>query len=159
MELEICLKKLQRYCAYQERCHQEVRNKLNDLEIRGADKEAIIAALIEHNFLNEERFARAYARGKFRMLKWGRLKIIQGLKQKNISEYCIKKGLAEIDETDYERALVDLLEKKAENISWQPPYPPEYSGDRQEELKNKLAQYLIKKGYEAELVWSIVNKQ
>lgn len=137
-----------------------MRNKLNDLGIRGADKEAIIAALIEQNFLNEERFARAYARGKFRMLKWGRLKIIQGLKQKNISEYCVKKGLEEIDETDYERALVDLLEKKVENIKPATTLSSdEYIGDRQEELKNKLAQYLIKKGYEAELVWSMVNKQ
>ena len=85
---EDALAKLQRYCAYQDRCHQEVRTKLIDLGVFGDTLEEIITDLIKDNFLNEERFARSYARGKFRMRKWGRIKIRQELKLRKISDYC-----------------------------------------------------------------------
>ena len=84
---EDALKKLQRYCAYQDRCHQEVRSKLLDLGIYGHDLEEVIVALIEDNFLNEERFARSFTRGKLRIKHWGRNKILQELKKKNI--FCL----------------------------------------------------------------------
>jgi regulatory protein len=95
------LLKLQAYCAYQDRCHSEVRSKLLDLGIYGDDLEDIIVALIEDNFLNEERYARSYARGKFRIKQWGRLRIRRELKFRKISDYCIRKAMEEIDENDY----------------------------------------------------------
>ncbi len=95
------LQKLQRYCAYQDRCHSEVRSKLLDLGIYGDELEEIIAELITDNFLNEERFARSYARGKFNIKKWGRHRIKQELKRRQITDYCLRKAMEEIEETDY----------------------------------------------------------
>ena len=105
------LSKLQRYCAYQDRCHQEVRSKLLDLGIYGDDLEEIISDLISENFLNEERYARSYARGKFRIKRWGRMRIQQELKQRKISAYCLRKAMEEIEEEEYEQTLRTILEK------------------------------------------------
>ncbi|MEM8909985.1 MAG: regulatory protein RecX [Bacteroidota bacterium] len=143
------LVKLQRYCAYQDRCHQEVRSKLIDLGIYGHDLELVIAALISENFLNEERFACSYARGKFRIKRWGKVKIKRELVRRNISTYCISKAMEELEEEDYQMHLQVLLEQKLE----------------QERAKNefrkkaKVAQYAIRKGFEAHLVWEILNSQ
>ena len=114
---EQALQKLQRYCAYQDRCHAEVRTKLLSLGIYGDDLEEIIVELIGENYLNEERFARSYARGKFRFKCWGRIRITQELKSRRISDYLIRKALEEIDETEYRQALYDLLDKKLALIS------------------------------------------
>jgi regulatory protein len=84
--------RMQRYCAYQERCHSEVRSKLLEIGMRGTELEEVIAMLIQEGFLNEERFARLYARSKFRQVQWGRVKIELALKQKQVSDYCIRKG-------------------------------------------------------------------
>jgi len=111
------LLKAQKYCAYQERCQQEVREKLYEWGISPDMLENTIAELISENFINEERFARVFAGGKFRIKKWGRIKIEGKLKSKNISEYCIKKGLEEIDEEDYQKTLRVVMEKKAQNIN------------------------------------------
>ena len=102
---DVILNKLRHYCAYQERCHEEVRTKLLSLKVYGDGLEEIINQLISEDFLNEERFAKAYAGGKFRMKKWGRGKIIQGLKARKISDYCIKQGMSEIPEEDYQKFL------------------------------------------------------
>ena len=110
---EEALDKLQRYCAYQDRCHQEVRSKLLDLGIYGEDLEEIIVQLISDNFLNEERFARSYARGKFRIKRWGRNRIWQELQKRQISDYCLRKAMEEIDEAEYQKTLWELLEKKS----------------------------------------------
>ncbi len=147
-EQDRALRKLQKYCAYQDRCHQEVRSKLLDLKIYGEDLENIIVQLIEENFLNEERFARSYARGKFRIKKWGRIRIQQELKKRRISAYCLKKAMEEIDEEDYLKTLRGLIEKKRNLIKEKKPYL----------LKNKLAKYLQGKGYESNLVWLELNK-
>src|SRR5687768_10604150 len=88
--------KIQRYCAYQERCHQEVRGKLYEYSLFKDEVEDILTNLITEGFLNEERFAKAYAGGKFRMKKWGRLKIIHELEIKGLSKNCIHAGLKEI---------------------------------------------------------------
>ena len=148
VNIEEALKKLQRYCAYQDRCHQEVRTKLLSLKVYGDDLEEVIVALIEDNFLNEERYARSFARGKFNIRKWGRNKIKQQLKQKNVSAYCIKKGLEEIEEADYLKTLSDLVVKKEAERAYQKLelYP----------RKQKLALYLINRGYESHLVWKAV---
>lgn len=142
------LKKLQRYCAYQDRCHQEVRSKLLDLGIRGYDVENIMAELIADNFLNEERFARSYVRGKFRVKKWGRIRIKQELKKRHISAYCQKKGLTEIDEEDYQNTIYQLIEKKDNLLKEENIY----------QRKQKLAAYIIRKGYESNLVWAAINE-
>ena len=109
---EQALQKLKHYCAYQERCHSEVKEKLYHLGVWKKDHDEITAALIEENYLNEERFALAFAGGKFRLKQWGRVKIKQALKQKRVSEYCIKKALKEIDEKTYRKTLEKLATKK-----------------------------------------------
>lgn len=142
------LNAIQHYCAYQERCHSEVRNKLLELNFRGAELEEAIASLIADNFLNEERFARSYTRGKFRIKHWGRRKIVNELKKKQVSEYCIKKGLTEIDETAYAETLQSLSEKKA----------AELKGERNIWIrKQKVQRYLIQKGFEPDMIAEILK--
>lgn len=138
------------YCKYQERCQQEVRSKLYELGFKAASYvEEQIAMLIESGALNEERFARAYARGKFRMKQWGREKIKRELKMRKISDFCIKKGLSEINEEDYDNTLNKIASKKAE----------ESRADRSIlSRKQKLYRYLVQKGYERDLVTDMVNK-
>jgi len=138
------------YCKYQERCQQEVRNKLYELGFVNAGYvEEQIAMLIESGALNEERFARAYARGKFRMKQWGREKIKKELKQRKISDFCIKKALSEINEEDYDDTLNKISIKKVN----------ESRSDRSIlSRKQKLYRYLLQKGYERDLVMDQVNK-
>lgn len=142
------LQKLQRYCAYQDRCHQEVRSKLIELGIYGDDLEEIIVELIEENFLNEERFARSYARGKFRFKCWGRIKITRELKMRKISDYLIRKALEEIPETDYQQELYQFLERKLPLIKAKNDF----------ERKQKLAAYAQRRGFESEYIWQTVNE-
>ena len=141
------LTKLQRYCAYQERCHQEVRSKLLDLGIYGDDLEEIIVELIQENFLNEERFARSFARGKFRVKKFGRDRIRRELKLRKISDYCIRKAMTEIDEADYLRTLHEVIEKKSNSLN----------GEDDFVRKGKVAKYAIGRGFESQLVWEVLN--
>ncbi len=141
------LAKLQRYCAYQDRCHQEVRNKLLDLGIYGEDLEQIIVQLIEEKFLDEERFARSYVRGKFRINKWGKIRIKQELKRRNISDYCIRKGMEEISEEAYLEQAQAVIENKARLTKETDAF----------KKRKKLASYAIRRGYESEMVWSIVK--
>ena len=140
------LNKLQRYCAYQDRCHREVRTKLLKMEIYGDELEEIIAELISENFLNEERYARSFARGKFRIKAWGRTKIKRALKMRDIPPYCIKKAMEEINDGEYEQTLKELLEKKNKHLK----------EDNWYKRKNKLAQYALQKGFESELIWRIL---
>ncbi len=141
------LAKLQRYCAYQDRCHKEVRTKLLDLGIYGEALEEIIYDLIQENFLNEERYACSFARGKHRIKKWGRTKILIELKKRNISEYCIKKAMKEIEE-DYMETLERIMEKKWATIREKNIY----------KKKSKLASFLYGKGYESGIVWEMIKK-
>jgi regulatory protein len=136
------------YCAYQERSQQEVRDKLYEYGLHSDEVENLIAELIGENFLNEERFAKAYAGGKFRVKKWGRYKIRQGLKQHRISDYCQRKGMAEIDPDEYYATLLELLRKKKESLHEKDLFT----------LKNKLARYVIGKGYEQDLVWEAIKE-
>lgn len=137
------------YCKYQERCHMEVRNKLYELGCKTPEVEAIIAELIEQDVLNEERFARAIARGKFRMKSWGKQKIIQQLKFYKISDYCIKKGLSEIDEDEYERVLQQLAEKK-----WH-----EFRAEKNlQKRKYKIYRFLMQKGFDGKEINAILQK-
>ena len=146
---DVIYNKLRHYCAYQERCHEEVRTKLLSLKIYGDDLEEIINKLIEDDFLNEERFAKAYAGGKFRVKKWGRSKIINELKKRKVSAYCIKKGMEEIEEHDYIITLNKLLQSTIKK----------YDNGNDYETKNKVARYLISRGYESELVWNGIGQK
>jgi len=136
------LHKAAKFCAYQERTQQEVRNKLYEYGLNPDEVEEVICELITENFINEERFAQIYARSKFRQKKWGRIKIRQHLKQKGVSQYCIQKGLAEIEEEEYQETLLELLTKKN----------PQIKAKHFLEKKQKLSQYALSKGYELEAV-------
>lgn len=113
---EQALQKLRHYCGYQERCHREVVEKLYELGIRKKEHDAMLAALIEGGYLNEERFAIAYAGGKFRIKQWGRIKIAFALRQKQVSEYSIKKALRQIDEEAYWKTLIALTEGRYSSL-------------------------------------------
>ncbi len=139
MTQEEALAKLQRYCAYQDRCHQEVRTKLLSLKIYGDWLEEIIARLIEDDFLNEERYARSYVRGKYRIKKWGKRKILNELKLRRISPYCIKKGMTEIDPLEYRDNLYSLMEKYVRERQGKYPKP---------QLTKKVIQHAMTKGYD-----------
>jgi regulatory protein len=139
---EQALRKLHHYCAYQERCHKEVREKLWELGIRKSDHDILISSLIEDDYLNEQRFANAFAGGKFRMKQWGRVKIKYELKQKQVSEYCIKKAMKEIPEDDYTKTLHKLAKEKLESLK----------GEQHLVKKKKAMDYLLQKGFEAEKI-------
>lgn len=138
-----------RYCNYQERCHQDVRNKLYDLGARKDEVEILIAELISDNLLNEERYARAFVRGRFRMKKWGRNKILQELKLHRISDYCIKKGMTEIDGVEYESVLGQLCSKKWKELAKEA---------NQFVKKGKVYRYLLQKGYEQDMIAEAINQ-
>jgi regulatory protein len=140
-------KVLEHFCAYQERCHKEVEQKLYDLKMIPEAKEQIILHLLQHNFLNEERFSKAFVRGKFTIKKWGRIKIVNELKFRNISSYNIKTALKEINEDDYLTVLQQLAEKKLTLIKETNSF----------KKKNKLSTYLISKGFETNLVYNVSN--
>lgn len=146
---EQALQKLKHYCAYQERCHSEVKEKLYSLGVWKKDHDEIIASLIEENYLNEERFAIAFAGGKFRVKQWGRVKIKYELKQKQVSGYSIKKALKQIGEDDYRAVLKKLADEKYSSLK----------GEQYLIRKKKTIDYLIAKGYEMDLVRSVMEKE
>jgi len=142
------LEKARRYCAYDERCQQQVRDKLYEWELHSIEVEQIISQLITESFINEERFAKTFARGKFRIKKWGRVKIKYELKKHRITDYCIKSGMKEIDEKEYLKTLKELAEKKSKLIKEKHPLKKKY----------KLMTFLVQKGYENDLVRDCVEK-
>ncbi|MFV0606072.1 MAG: regulatory protein RecX [Niabella sp.] len=146
---EQALQKLKYFCAYSERCHQDVVDKLFQLGVWKKHHDEIIASLIEENYLNEERFAKNFVGGHFRQKQWGRNKIIKQLLFKNISPYCIKKGLQEIDEEAYNATLKKLFTKKWETLK----------GEKNRFIKmRKTSDYLIQKGFETDLVNGLFKK-
>jgi regulatory protein len=142
------LPKIKQYCAYQERSHSEVRDKLYSFGITKIDIDEIISKLIEDNYLNEERFAIHFAGGKFRIKHWGKVKIKYQLKQKQVSDFCIKKALAAIDNTAYKKTLYKLADAKIATLQ---------SEKNSFTRKKKLQDHLLQKGFEMELVKVIVN--
>jgi len=146
---EQALQKLKHYCGYQDRSHSEVKEKLYSLGVWKKDHDEIMAALIEENYLNEERFALAFARGKFRMKQWGRVKIKYELKQRQVSEYSIKKALKQIDEEEYMTSLKKLAEDRYASLK----------GEQYLVRKKKTIDYLMQKGYETGLIQIAMNEQ
>ncbi len=137
------------YCRYQERSHKEVRNKLYELGCNTDEVEENIMELIQADLLNEERYASAYAGGKFRMKQWGRNKIVQQLKFQQVSDYCIKKALTEIDEDDYWAAARYLAEKKKNELRTEKNHYTK---------KQKVYRYLYQKGYESNLIYETIKE-
>jgi regulatory protein len=146
--LKEATKKLEGYCAYQERCHKEVSQKLRDMNMISEAADEIIAHLIQENYLNEERFSQSYARGKFNIKKWGKNRIVNELKFRGISKYNIKTALKEIEDEDYLSTLDTLSMKRLEAIS---------ETDIQKRRK-KLADYLLYRGWESHLVYGKVKE-
>ena len=135
--------KLEYYCSYQERCHQEVVQKCYDLGMQSNEIDVIVVHLLQHNFLNEERFARSFARGKHRIKAWGKVRIVNELKQRQISSPNIKCALTEISEEEYEATFEILAEKHWNSIT-----------ERKGQKKNKkFCDYLLRKGWESNLVY------
>ncbi len=142
------LQRLRKYCAYQERCHQEVKNKLYEWGFDSEDSGRVIVQLMEERMINEERYAKAIIGGKFRQKGWGKIKIVQALKAKGIVSNLINYSMKEIDEAEYEKKLKGILLKKLDLL-------------KSETLlvkKQKLARFAISKGYESEMVWAAINE-
>ncbi|WP_281752164.1 regulatory protein RecX [Neptunitalea chrysea] len=142
------LTKMQRYCAYQDRCHKEVHEKLKGMYMIPEAIDHIIGALIEDKFLNEERFAKSFARGKFRYKKWGKKRITLELKQRDISPFLIKVALKEIPEHEYLSSFHELAEKRNLQIK----------ETNFLKRKKKLADYLLYRGWETHLVYEKINE-
>ena len=141
-------RRVERYCIYQDRCHQEVVVKLREMRMIPQAIDHIVAHLIEHDFLNEERFAKSFARGKFNIKNWGRHRIVRELKLRDISVFNIKIALREIDEEAYHEKLDLLSRKKLATIQESNLY----------KKKKKLANYLLYRGWESNLVYEKINE-
>ena len=145
--LESALGKGRKYCAYQERSQQEVRDKLYDLGLHKKEVEQGIALLIEEGFLNEQRFAIAFAGGKFRINHWGRVKIKLALKSKKVTDYCIRKALEEIPDNEYLKVMENVIRKRMKQVKYTDSIKRNYS----------VAQYMIGRGFEPELIWDVLK--
>ena len=141
-------KKLEHYCAYQERCHKEVRHKLREMRMIPEAIDVILVHLIEHNYLNEERFAQAFVRGKFRIKKWGKNRLLRELKFRQISKYSIDSAMKEIDLDDYHQTLDDLVVKRIAQVKENNIY----------KKKKKVADYLLYRGWESHLIYEKLNE-
>ncbi len=146
--VEEATRALEHFCAYQERCHKEVKKKLTDLRMIPEAQDQITLHLLQHNFLNEERFSKAFARGKFKVKKWGKIKIVNELKFKNISPYNIKTALKEIETKEYYSTLLKTAEKKLQLIKETNSY----------KKKTKLYTYLQSKGFESNLISEVLSE-
>lgn len=147
---EQALQKIRHYCGYQERCHAEVKSKLYSFGLWKKDVEAIVSQLIEEDYLNEERFAKMFAGGHFRLKQWGRIKIKHELKKKSVSEYCIKKALKEIDEAEYRKTMAKLFALKWKSLKGEKNIFTK---------KSKLTNYLLQKGYEAGVIHELLSSR
>ncbi|PQJ79883.1 regulatory protein RecX [Polaribacter porphyrae] len=141
-------RKIEQYCVYQDRCHKEVEQKMREYNLIPEAKEQILLSLLKNNFLNEERFAKSFARGKFRIKNWGKQRIIRELKFKEISTYNIKTALKEIEEKEYLETIYRITENRNAVISESNIY----------KRKQKLIGFLMRKGFESDLIYKTVNE-
>ena len=140
--------KIENYCVYQDRCHKEVEQKMWEYQLIPEAREMILLSLMKDNFLNEERFSQSYARGKFRIKSWGKLRIVRELKFRDISAYNIKTALKEIDEEEYIATIYRITENRNAVISETNIY----------KRKKKLIDFLMRKGFENGLIYKVVNE-
>ncbi|WOC40932.1 regulatory protein RecX [Polaribacter sp. HL-MS24] len=141
-------RKLELYCVYQDRCHKEVEQKMHEYQLIPEARELILLSLMKENFLNEERFSKSYARGKFRIKSWGKQRIVSALKFRDISAYNIKTALKEIDDDAYIETLYRITENRNAVISEPNIF----------KRKKKLIDFLMRKGFENELIYKVVNE-
>jgi len=141
-------KKLEHYCAYQERCHDEVIQKLRNMALNSDEIDEVVVHLIENNFLNEERFACSFARGKFRIKKWGKIRIVNELKFRTISQYNINQALKEIDEKEYLSTFHSLSE-----LTWNT-----ITEKNKLKKRKKFCDYLLRKGWESNMIYEKVKE-
>lgn len=139
--------KLMNYCAYQDRCHDDVERKMREFVLIPEAKDEILLYLMRENFLNEERFVRSFIRGKFTMKKWGRNKISQHLKQKNITDKLIKRCYDEIDEKEYLDVIAEVYRK----------YFEKQKGLKEYQKKSKTIRYLLSRGFEYEEILKVIE--
>ena len=140
-------KKLEHYCTYQERCHQEVVNKLQELGMIPLAIDTVVSKLIRDNYLNEARFAQSFARGKFRIKKWGKIRIKRELKARQVSDYNIKRGLKEIPENDYNNTFWFLFEKRKKAVDGNNPLTQ----------KKKIISYMVYRGWETQKIYEALQ--
>ena len=146
--IEDALIRLQRYCSYQDRCHQEVHQKLKDMRMIPEAIDTIMASLISDDYLNESRYATSYVRGKFKIKKWGKYRLISQLKKKGLSKYTINQAISEINKDEYFHVFHDLAEKRFNSL-----HEP-----NKLKKKKKLADYLLYRGWESHLVYDKVRE-
>jgi regulatory protein len=142
------LEKLRKYCAYQERSHADVNQKMWDLKLPMEWRDDIVLSLIKENFLNEERFARTYARGKFNIKKWGKVKIMEGLKKHQVSKKCIQLGLTEIDDENYFKVLRQTIEDKRSSLKEK----------NQWKRRSAIYRFATQRGFESSLINEVLNE-
>ena len=140
--------KIQHYCAIQDRCQWEVERKLQEYGLDDYVVDSLLVDLILEKYINEQRFSESFCRGKFRIKKWGRIKIKNELKKKNISENCIQIGLKQIESSEYSIVLENLYIKKKDTLK----------DKNQFTRKGKIVKYLLQKGFESNLIWELINK-
>ena len=141
------LDKMAKYCAYQERCVKDVRDKLKTYDIPQEDRDKILVFLLDNRFVNDERFAKSFVRGKVNQSGWGMNKIRFHLMQKGITKELIDEALGQTDEEVYRQRLIDILKTKSKTVKAETDY----------EKKRKLAAYAMQKGFEGSLVWEVVK--
>ncbi len=147
-DINIAIERIKNYCALQDRCQWDVIQKLREWGLQQATKDHILEILITDKFIDEERFSTSFCRGKFRIKNWGKRKIINELKRKQISSICINTGLKEIDEKEYNLVLVKLFYQKESSIK-----------DKNQFIrKTKIANFLIQRGFENNLVWDKIRE-
>lgn len=144
---EKALQKIRHYCAYQERCHAEVRDKLYSMGLHKPDVETLLTRLIEEDYLNETRFAIQFAGGHFRMKQWGRVKILHALQQKRLSAYSIKAAMKEIGDEDYMAVLQKLARTRWNSLR----------GEQYLKRQAKTTSFLLGRGYESALVQQAIQ--
>lgn len=145
--LEEAKRKMEKYCIYQDRCHHEIEKKLREMGMIQQASEVIQLHLMEHGFVNEERFARSFARGKFKIKKWGKRRIINELKQRDISKYNIDAGLSEINQEDYEETLEEIGRKRFEMVRESNVF----------KKRKKVSDFLLRKGFESHKVYELLK--
>jgi len=147
-DIKIAIERLKNYCAIQDRCQWDVTQKMKEWGLLEMTQNHILEILIQEKYVDEERFTQSFCRGKFLIKKWGKVKITNELKKKKISDICIKKGLEEIDLTEYDLLLENLLTKKNDTLRDKNHFT----------RKSKLARFLIQRGFEGNLVWDKIRE-
>ena len=147
-DIKIAIERLKNYCALQDRCQWDVSKKMKEWGLLEFTRDHILEILITEKYIDEERYAQSFCRGKFRIKKWGRMKIINELKKKQISNICINKGLKEIEDEEYEILLNNLIVKKNNSLKDKNHFA----------RKKKIASFLIQRGFEGNLVWDKIRE-